>query len=244
VTRSGTRDLGVQVDLWADRLFYRGPAPLLIISAPSACRRTHLAPLLGNAQWAVDRFGAGRTLVGGMLAFVGLMSSLDALWPVRPLPMSVFVPIVVVWGVGLLERSRGADAVARAGGRNRAGVRAQHLRQLPGHRSGWRTRWCCNRTSSVAMLAWDRGERWASCSCSSRSARPRCGSRRKRSPRGFKGWTAFRSIDGRSPCSGGIPRRRPESGAVPRLESTAGRTPIRRQRSVPRTLTEPRRPRR
>ncbi|TCK24591.1 MFS transporter [Pseudonocardia endophytica] len=48
--------------------------------------------------WSVDRFGANRTLVGGMAAFIVLMAGLTLLGFAAPIPLLAFVPLVVVWG--------------------------------------------------------------------------------------------------------------------------------------------------
>ena len=47
---------------------------------------------------ATDRWGADRTLLVGVSAFVLAMVALAALWPLRPVPVAVLVPLVALWG--------------------------------------------------------------------------------------------------------------------------------------------------
>ncbi|SKA38449.1 Predicted arabinose efflux permease, MFS family [Marinactinospora thermotolerans DSM 45154] len=47
---------------------------------------------------ATDRWGPDRTLLLGVAVFVVTMAALAVLWPLRPIPMAVLVPLAVVWG--------------------------------------------------------------------------------------------------------------------------------------------------
>jgi predicted MFS family arabinose efflux permease len=47
---------------------------------------------------ATDRWGADRTLLLGVGAFVATMAALVGLWAVRPVPVAVLLPVVTVWG--------------------------------------------------------------------------------------------------------------------------------------------------
>ncbi|GAA4657289.1 MFS transporter [Streptomyces chumphonensis] len=49
--------------------------------------------------WATDRLGPDRTIRLGLVVFVAVMATLAALWTLRPVPLYVFMPLVVVWGV-------------------------------------------------------------------------------------------------------------------------------------------------
>lgn len=47
---------------------------------------------------ATDRWGADRALLLGVSTFVLAMGALTALWPLRPVPTAVLVPLVALWG--------------------------------------------------------------------------------------------------------------------------------------------------
>ncbi len=47
---------------------------------------------------ATDRWGPDRALIAGVAAFVAAMAALLALWPWRPVPVVLLVPVVAVWG--------------------------------------------------------------------------------------------------------------------------------------------------
>ncbi|PRX99816.1 MFS transporter [Allonocardiopsis opalescens] len=46
---------------------------------------------------ATDRWGADRTLIGGIGAFMAVMAVFTLLWPLRPVPLWVVAPLAVVW---------------------------------------------------------------------------------------------------------------------------------------------------
>ncbi|PSK98018.1 putative MFS family arabinose efflux permease [Murinocardiopsis flavida] len=59
---------------------------------------------------ATDRWGPDRTLVIGVAAFVAAMAALALLWPLRPVPIAVLVPIVAVWGAAAFWNSPAVQA--------------------------------------------------------------------------------------------------------------------------------------
>ncbi|MDF3319822.1 MFS transporter [Rhodococcus sp. C3V] len=49
--------------------------------------------------YATDKLGPNRTIALGMGVFVVVMCVLSAMWPFRPIPLLMFVPVVALWGV-------------------------------------------------------------------------------------------------------------------------------------------------
>lgn len=98
--------LGGAVALLGSVMFITYLAPYLVGLLGRDDMRAEVFAVFGVAAtlgvfaggWSVDRFGADNTLIGGMVAFIGMMAVFTGLWLLRPVPVAAFFPLVVLWG--------------------------------------------------------------------------------------------------------------------------------------------------
>lgn len=103
----------ISLGLTANLVLMFGSMMMLTYLAPLVADLAHVGPELRGALfslsgfagmvgiWAsgrvVDRWGADRTLLIGVSAFVASMVAVAALWPLRPIPVLVLVLVSLVW---------------------------------------------------------------------------------------------------------------------------------------------------